>query len=461
MGRITRYNARAPCERAALPACRVCFLVQLLMNDKQEPIGVGFFGCGTVGSGTIATLLRQRDSIERLLGRPLSIETVCVRRPGIDRGLDLPASRFTDDPEELLNNPRVRIVVEVIGGVEPARDFIARSLASGRQVVTANKELIAREGAALLRLAAENRADLFFEGSVAGAIPVVRALKVSLAADRINQIIGIVNGTTNFILTRMSAAGCSFEEALAEAQERGYAEADPSADVDGYDAASKLSILGSIAFQSRAPVAQVHREGIRAITSRDIEYARALGYSIKLVAIGKRTDAGLDLRVHPVMLPQTHPLAGVNDVFNAVFVTAESAGELMFYGRGAGSLPTGSAVAADIVEAARGLVFGGSGRVACTCFAETPLVPVEQVRANYYIRTSTDDRPGVIAAIAAVFGRHGVSLESILQKASHEDEAEIVWITHETTEGVLRTALAEIEQLPVVRGVRGCIRVEE
>lgn len=432
-----------------------------MSHSSGKPIGIGFLGCGTVGSGAVRTLLRESEAIARQLGRPLEIRRVCVRRPEISRDLPLDPTIYTSEMGEVVENPEIDIVVEVIGGTGAAREGVLRSLAAGKQVVTANKELLAKHGAELLQAAARKQLDLMFEGSAAGAIPVIRAMKVSLSSDSIQEVLGIVNGTTNYILSRMTAEGCSFEEALAEAQEKGYAEADPGADVDGDDAAYKLAILGSIAFQNRVPVDQVYREGIRGISARDIDYAGELGYVIKLVAIGKKRSDGLDLRVHPVMLPVNHPLASVNDVFNAVFITAESAGELMFYGRGAGALPTGSAVAADVVEAARGLAFGGSGRVACTCFGNAPLLPMEQVCANYYIRTSTADRPGVIAAIADVFGRHGVSLESILQKASHEHEAEIVWITHETPEGTLRAALAEVEQLPVVRSVESCIRVEK
>ncbi len=431
------------------------------MPHDLKTIPIGILGCGVVGSGTIRTLQENREAIERQLHARLEVKKVCVRNLSKPRDVDVPRALFTDNPAEVLEDPEIQIVAELIGGIQPAGDYILRALQNGKHVVTANKELIAKGGHHLLVEAAERGRDFFFEGAVAGGIPIIRAMKVSLAANRIQKVMGIVNGTTNYILTQMAQNGLDFEVALKEAQAKGYAEADPTDDVDGYDAAYKLAILASIAFQSRVHLETIYHEGIRKISDRDIAYAKDLGYVIKLVAIAKEGETQQEVRVHPAMLPLSHPLASVNDVFNAVFVRGNAVGDVMFYGRGAGSLPTGSSVAADLMEVARGILHGGSGRIACTCFHEKPILPVEDVLTHYYVRIETEDRPGVIAAIAGAFAEHGVSLEKILQKQSDGEHAEIVWITHRTREGDLRGALQRIEQLPVVRGIRNWIRVEE
>ena len=414
-----------------------------------------------VGSGTIRTLQENAAAIERQLHARLVVKKVAVRSLDKPRDVDVPRSLFTDNPAEVLDDPEIQIVAELIGGIQPAGDYILRALQNGKHVVTANKELIAKGGHHLLVEAAQRKLDFFFEGAVAGGIPIIRAMKVSLAANRIQKVMGIVNGTTNYILTQMAQNGLDFDVALKEAQAKGYAEQDPTDDVEGFDAAYKLAILASIAFQSRVHLETIYHEGIRKVSDRDIAYAKDLGYVIKLVAIAKEGADKQEVRVHPAMLPLGHPLASVNDVFNAVFVRGNAVGDVMFYGRGAGSMPTGSSVAADLVEVARGIVNGGSGRIGCTCFEEKPILPVEDVQTNYYVRIETEDRPGVIAAIAGAFAQHGVSLEKILQKQSDGDHAEIVWITHRTREGDLRGALKSIEELPVVRGIRNWIRVEE
>jgi len=428
---------------------------------SPRTIALGVLGCGVVGTGTLRVLAENAAAIERQLGARLSVKRVCVRDLGKPRAVALDRSLFTTEAAEVLDDPEIEIVAELIGGIEPAGGYIRRALRNGKHVVTANKELIAKAGQELLIEAAERRRDLYFEGAVAGGIPIIRAMKVSLSANRVEEVMGIVNGTTNYILTQMAQGGLDFGVALAEAQAQGYAEADPTDDVDGFDAAYKLTILASIAFQSRVPLEQVFHEGIRGITDRDIAYARELGYVIKLLAVAKERSDGLELRVHPAMLPVGHPLAAVNDVFNAVLVRGNAVGEVMFFGRGAGSLPTGSSVAGDIMEVARGIVFGGSGRIGCTCFHDKPVLPIDRIESNFYVRTETDDRPGVLAAIAQVFGDHEVSLESMLQKRAEGGGAEIVWITHRTREGALREALRRIEALPVVRRISNCIRVEE
>lgn len=431
------------------------------MPQTPETIVIGMLGCGVVGSGTLRTLEENAAAIERQLGARIVVKKVCVRSLDKPRDVDRPRSLFTTDASEVLDDPEIQVVAELIGGIEPAGGYIQRALRNGKHVVTANKELIAKAGHHLLVEAAERKLDFFFEGAVAGGIPIIRAMKVSLAGNRIQDVMGIVNGTTNYILTQMAQNGLDFGVALAEAQAKGYAEQDPTDDVDGFDAAYKLSILASIAFQSRVPLEKVYHEGIRSISDKDIKYARDLGYVIKLLAVAKEREEGMELRVHPAMLPLSHPLAAVNDVFNAVFVRGSAVGDVMFYGRGAGSLPTGSSVVADLMEVVRGLRFGGSGRVGCTCLTEKAVVPIEAVRSNYYVRIETEDKPGVIAAIATAFGNQGVSLESILQKHADGETAEIVWITHSTVEGKLRAALKEIDALPVVRRIGNWIRVEE
>ncbi|MBI3910033.1 MAG: homoserine dehydrogenase [Armatimonadetes bacterium] len=427
----------------------------------KDVIKIGLLGCGQVGSGTVAALQANAGAITQAVGARLEICRICVRNLAKPRPPEVDRSLLTVNPDEVLNDPEIDLVAELIGGVEPARRFILQALDNGKHIVTANKELIAKAGHELLVVAGERRLDFSFEGSVAGGIPIIRSLKVSLAANRIEQIIGIVNGTTNYILTRMAADGLAFAPALAEAQARGYAEADPSDDVDGRDAAYKLAILASIGFQSRVDLDSVYCEGIRRISDRDIRYARELGYVIKLLAIAKQVDGALELRVHPAMLPVSHPLAAVSDVFNAIFVRGNAVGDAMFYGRGAGSLPTGSSVVADLMETARNIRFGATGRISCTCFENRPPLSMEEVQTKYYVRMTTADRPGVLAATAGVFGDHGVSIESMVQKAGAGTEAEIVWITHGTHEGDMRQALAKIERLPVVREIGNWIRVEE
>jgi homoserine dehydrogenase len=428
---------------------------------EKRVIHIGILGLGTVGSGALRALQENRASIERNVGAQLVVKKICVLHPDKPRPVEFDRALLTTDPAEVLEDPEIEIVAELIGGIEPARSYIERAIRAGKNIVTANKELLAKQGHELLVEAAERRLDFHFEGSVAGGIPIIQALKISLAGNCIHELIGIVNGTTNYILTRMAADGLDFARALAEAQAKGYAEADPTDDVDGFDAAYKLSILASIAFQSRVDLGRVYHEGIRKIGHQDIAYARELGYVIKLVAIAKDEAGGMELRVHPAMLPADHPLASVNDVFNAIYVQGNAVGEVMFYGRGAGSLPTGSAVMADLMETARNLRFGSTGRIACTCFEQKSIRDINEIDSNYYIRMQAADRPKALASIAAVFGDFDVSIESVVQKRGTGEAAEIVWVTHRTREGQIRKALQAIAALPVVREISNWIRVEE
>ncbi len=370
----------------------------------------------------------------------------------------------TDRVQDLLEDPAIQIVVELLGGIEPARTFLLEALRKGKHVVTANKDVVAAYGKELFEAAAATNADLYFEASVGGGIPIIRVLKESLAANRIEAVIGIVNGTTNYILTRMSAEGIDFDTALDAAKAAGYAEADPSADVEGFDAARKIAILASIAFNTRITPDNVFVEGITRVTPRDISYAQEFGYVIKLLAIAREQEA-VEVRVHPALLPKSHPLAAVQGVFNAIFVQGNAVGETMFYGQGAGQMPTASAVVGDVMEIVHNMESNSTGRFSCTCFYEKKIRPKGQFRSKYYIRLMVKDQPGVLASIAGVFGNHRVSLGSVIQKrtlnVSGCSMAELVLITHEVAEQDVQDALAVIAGLSVVASVENVIRVEE
>ncbi len=403
----------------------------------DHPIYVGIIGYGKIGSGTYKTLLDNQESIDRKVGRPVRVKRLVdvdwSRRRPVE--IAIPDEMQATEASAVLDDPEIAIVVECIGGTDPALDLVLGALRAGKNVVTSNKELIARHGKELFDAAAQRGLDLMFEGSVGGGIPVLRPLKSCLAANRISRVMGIVNGTTNFILTRMAEEGAEFDDSLKEAQRLGYAEPDPTNDVEGFDAAFKLAILGSIAFESRVPLESVYREGITGIGARDMEYAGQLGYAIKLLAIGAEVDGALEMRVHPTLLARSHPLAAVTGPFNAIFVRGSSVGEVMFYGQGAGTMPTGSAVAGDIIDVARNVRSGSTGRVACTCFEDKPVKPMAEVTTRHYLRLQVADRPGVLAAIATVFGEEGVSLASVLQMDASGETAEIVWLTHPAEEG--------------------------
>jgi homoserine dehydrogenase len=338
-----------------------------------------------------------------------------------------------------------------------------RAIRNGKHIVTANKEMMAKAGHDLMHVAGEMRRDFYFEGSVAGGIPIIAAMKESLTGNRVREVMGIVNGTTNYILTRMTEEGADFDAVLAEAQAHGYAEADPTSDVDGFDAQYKIAILSSIAFNSHVLVDEISAQGIRGITARDIVLARELGYRIKLVAVAQQApdNRHIQVRVHPALLPLAHPLATVNGVFNAVLVRGDAVGEVMFYGPGAGSRPTGSAVVGDLIAVGRNIIAGSTGRVGCTCFDTKQMLPIDSVLTRFYVRVCALDRPRVLAAIASVFGDHDVSIESVVQRAQPGGDAEIVWVTHRVRERNLREALDAIRALDVVREVSNWIRVED
>ncbi|EHR62815.1 homoserine dehydrogenase [Saccharomonospora cyanea] len=434
------------------------------MNERREaPVRVALLGCGTVGSEVTRRLLGDADELAARIGAPVELAGIAVRRP--DKHPELPQHLLTADAGELVESD-VDVVIELIGGIEPVRGWLLTALRKGKSVVTGNKALLAEHGAELAAAAGESGADLYYEAAVAGAIPLLRPLRESLAGDRITRVMGIVNGTTNFILSAMDSTGASYAETLDEATRLGYAEADPSADVDGYDAASKAAILASLAFHTRVTASDVHREGITGISASDIVAAKRLNRTVKLLAICERVTAGegadgtesVSARVHPVMIPRNHQLAGVGGAFNAVYVEAEAAGELMFYGQGAGGAPTASAVLGDFVAAARNRVAGGRGPRE-SAHAALPVRPMGQTPTRYHISLDVADKPGVLAQIAQVFAVHGVSIAAVRQRDKHST-ASLVVVTHLAPDAALQATVSEISKLDVVREVVSVMRVE-
>ena len=426
----------------------------------MEPLKVALLGCGNVGSEVVRLLGEQAPDLTARVGAPLELAGIAVRRPGRKRGVAADASLFTTDAMALATRDDVDIVVEVIGGIEPARSLLLAAMKAGKSVVTANKALLAADGATVHAAAAEYGADLYYEASVAGAIPLLRPLRESLAGDRVHRVLGIVNGTTNYILDKMDTSGAGFSDALDEAQELGYAEADPTADVEGFDAAAKAAILAGLAFHSRVTAADVHREGITEITASDIASAREMGCVVKMLAICEKSEDGrsVGVRAHPAMIPRRHPLAGVGEAYNAVFVEAESAGRLMFYGAGAGGAPTASAVLGDVVAVARNRLSGARGPEAST-YADLPVRPMGEAVTRYHVALDVADTPGVLAAVAQAFARHGVSIQAVRQEGSGED-AQLVIVTHRAPDAALAATVTELHGLDIVRAVASVMRVE-
>jgi homoserine dehydrogenase len=423
-----------------------------------RPLRVALLGCGVVGSSLVTLLNEQQADLASRVGVPVELAGIAVRRPGLRREVDVDPALFTTDAMALVTRDDVDIVVEVIGGIEPARSLLLAAFAAGKPVVTANKALLASDGATIHDAAAKAGVDLYFEASVAGGIPLLRPLKESLAGERISRVIGIVNGTTNFILSRMDETGAGFAEALDEASALGYAEADPSADIEGFDAAAKAAILASIAFHSRVTVDDVHREGIVDVTAADIASAKAMHRVVKLLAICERAGSGVSVRVHPAMIPLTHPLASVRDAFNAVFVEGESVGQLMFYGRGAGGAPTASAVLGDVVAVARNLRSGSRG-AGESSYASLRALPMGDVTTRYHVNLDVADKAGVLAAVATAFADNDVSIGTVRQEG-HGDDATLVLVTHTATDAALRRTVDTLRSLDVVRAVTSVMRVE-
>jgi homoserine dehydrogenase len=425
-------------------------------------INVGIIGFGVVGCGVYKILEDNARTIAQRVGSKVVVKQIVdndLKRP---RPIDYDKSIVTTNVDELVNNPEIDIVAELVGGISPSYDYMMTALKNGKHLVTANKELIAKEGHSLLVEAGERKQDLYFEASVGGGIPIILPIKTCLAGNRIREIKGIVNGTTNYILTRMTEEGKDFSEVLADAQAKGYAERDPTNDIDGHDAAYKIAILASIGFNSRVDVAQVYREGIRNISQKDIAYAQQLGYVIKLLAVAKEIDGAMQVRVHPTMIPNHHPLASVSDVYNGIFIHADPVGNVMFYGRGAGSEAAGSAVVGDIIEVARNINAGCTGRIPCTCFENRPMQTMNDVQCKHFIRMRTVDTPNVLSGISTVFGANNVSITAVMAKSLGEDgSAESIWVTHTAPEPSVRKSLEIVESLSVVTKVCSWIRVEE
>jgi homoserine dehydrogenase len=440
----------------------------------SKAVRVALLGCGTVGSEVVRLLHDQASDLTARVGAPLELVGIAVRREGRDRSaLPVDPSLFTTDALGLVKRDDVDLVVEVVGGIEPARSWLVEALRSGKGVVTANKALLAEDGGTLHDAATEGGADLYYEAAVAGAIPLLRPLRDSLHGDTITRVTGIVNGTTNFILSAMDSTGAGFSEALDEATELGYAEADPTADVEGFDAAAKAAILASLAFHTRVGAADVYREGITEVTAADVASAKEMGCTIKLLCIAERSTRGgqdaVSVRVHPAMIPRSHPLAGVGDAFNAVFVEASAAGQLMFYGRGAGGAPTASAVLGDLVTVARnrvvsGLSLGGrtsnsSGQTGLAAYADLRIRSMGEVVTRYHISLDVADRAGVLATVAGVFAKHDVSIATVRQ-AGRGDDAGLVIVTHGAPDAALAATVEELRGLEIVQSIASVLRVE-
>ncbi|HZD67069.1 MAG TPA: homoserine dehydrogenase [Acidimicrobiales bacterium] len=427
----------------------------------REPVGVGLLGCGTVGSALVELLAADPGAIEARAGVPLRLVRVAVRDAVRPRLETLPPEVVTADPLEVVTNPGVDVVVELMGGQEPAGELIRKALEAGKSVVTANKELLAERGAELAGVAAEAGIDLLYEAAVGGAIPLVRPLRESLAGERIHRVMGIVNGTTNYILTRMGEEGASYADALAEAQALGYAEANPDADVEGRDAAAKAAILATLAFGAEVVVSDVHREGITGLDVADIAFARRVGFEVKLLAIAEQLpEEGqpplVAVRVHPAMVPKEHPLASVRGSFNAVFVEGEVVGELMLYGPGAGGRPTAAAVLGDLIDAAHNLRSGGGGRAVARGRARVR--PMAELTSRYYLSLEVLDRPGVLASVARIFGDQGVSIRS-MEQLGLGGEARLIFMTHTAREADVQATLEALSQLDAVERIGGVLRL--
>jgi homoserine dehydrogenase len=424
----------------------------------MKTLKVGMLGCGVVGSQIARLLVENKSDLTSRAGANLELVKVAVKNIKTKRE-GIPSNLLTDDAKSIVNDPEIDLIIEVIGGITPAKELILAAIKNGKSVVTANKALLAQAGAELYTAADNANVDLYYEAAVAGAIPILRPLRESLVGDQVLRIMGIVNGTTNYILTKMDESGTAFEDALKQAQALGFAEADPTADVEAIDAASKAAILAGLAFHSRVSDTDVYREGITKITATDVKVAKAMDMVIKLLAIAELTPEGeISVRVHPALLSRTHPLASVRESFNAVFVEAKSAGQLMFYGRGAGGEPTASAVLGDLVAVARHKVSGGIGPKESD-YADLKIAKIGQTKTRYLIRLNVADKPGVLESVAHVFASHGVSIQTVRQTGAG-DKAELIVMTHSSTESALSETVKDLSKLPAVTDVASVLRVE-
>jgi homoserine dehydrogenase len=428
----------------------------------RRPLKLALLGCGSVGSQVVRLLHEQADDLTARVGAPIELVGVAVRRPEAQRDAEVPAELLTTDAQGLVSRGDLDLVIEVIGGIEPARSLILSALEHGASVVTANKALLAEDGSALFAAAEKAGRDLYYEAAVAGAIPILRPLRESLAGDRVRRVLGIVNGTTNFILDKMDTSGTGFSEALEEAQELGYAEADPTADVEGFDAAAKAAILASLAFHTRVTAADVYREGISDVSAADVASAREMGCVVKLLAICELSEGpdgpAVSARVHPAMIPRSHPLASVREAYNAVFVESEAAGQLMFYGPGAGGAPTASAVLGDLVTVARNRLndVRGAGE---SSYAQCEVLPMGSTGTRYHVAIDVDDKAGVLAQVAQVFAEQGVSIQTVRQEG-RGDDAQLVVVSHRATDAALSATVEALRTREYVHDVSSIMRVE-
>ena len=424
----------------------------------SRKIYAAILGAGTVGTGVYKLCQSMKDDVISKTGAELVVKKVLVRNLDKDRD-PIDRELLTDNWKDIIEDKDIEIVIELMGGTTPAKQYILEALEAGKQVVTANKDLLAEYGEEVMGMADKMHADLQFEAAVAGAIPIIRPLKQSMAGNNITEIIGIVNGTTNYILTKMTESGMNYKDALAKATELGYAEADPTADVEGYDAGRKMAIMSSIAFNSRVTFNQVYTEGITKITAEDIKYAKEFGYVIKLLGLARNTPDGIEVKVHPMLIPQEHPLAGVRESLNAVFVHADAMDDAMFMGRGAGQMPTASAVMGDVVDVMRNIVNNCCGRVGCSCYKSIPVKNIADTSSKFFLRIKAADRPGVLANIASVLGNNNVSIAQVVQKSRKEGIAELVIITDEVEESYFNDAMAVFKGMSVISEISGVIRV--
>lgn len=424
---------------------------------EHKKIKAALLGLGTVGGGVYKLVQRQKDEMYKKAGADLEISKILVhnidkKREGVD------ASLLTNNWKEIIEDPEISIVIEVMGGIEPAKTMILEALRAGKNVVTANKDLVAVHGRELLDTAQEHEVDFLFEAAVAGGIPIIRPLKQCLAINEIDEVIGIVNGTTNYILTKMFEDGMDFSEALAKATELGYAEADPTADIEGLDAGRKVAILASIAFHSRVVFDDVYTEGITKISAKDVAYAKEFGSVIKLLGVAHNRGDGIEVAVYPMMLPKNHPLASVRDSFNAVFVHGDALDDAMFYGRGAGELPTASAVMGDVIDIIRDIQFDCNGRISCTCYRNTPVKSFDEVKNKFFVRMQVTNKPGVLARIASMFGEHKVSISKVIQKVITDGVAELVIVTEAVKEYHMQDALKHLREMDTTQEISSIIR---
>ena len=427
----------------------------------MKPVKVGLLGLGTVGTGVVRIVEGHQDDLRSQSGSPIVIEKILVQNRDKARNIKIDSSVLTEDPYEIIQNPEIDVIVEVMGGVQQTKEYILEALARGKHVVTANKDLMAMHGPEILRKAQEQRCDVFYEASVAGGIPIIRTLIDGFSSDRITKIMGIVNGTTNYMLTKMTQEGVSYDDVLKEAQLLGYAEADPTSDVEGLDAARKMTILSTLGFRADVALEDVSTKGMTGVSKEDILYAKRLGYVLKLLGIAERQDDQFSISVQPTMVKNTHPIASVNGVYNAVYVYGEAVGETMFYGAGAGELPTATSIVADLVAVVRNLKLGVNGLQQTPVYKEKKLKTDEQISSKYFILLHVEDRAGVLAQITQIFASHEVSLESVLQQPNETNpEAEIIIITHDANKAAVDRVLDQFRTLGVIRKVKSVYRVE-